>query len=498
MTTMAIDLRQSVKLTQSLVITPALQQAIKLLQLSRLELQDFVTEQLAENPMLEESAPEGSEDIGPGERERTEKQVVQEQMEAASNIVDRVSKDDRKELDWESYTQYEGGDMGSAPSASAVRRQTSDEETPNYENYITRASTLQEHLLAQAGEVDFDEDEKRVVGVLSGNIDEKGYLQITTQEVADQTGVTVDRVEDVLDTIQRFDPSGVGARDLKECLLIQIRNTHLKNGIVERIVEHHLHDLETRNFPVIAKGLKVTMQQVIDNVEIIGTLDPIPGRQFGGENVQYVVPDVYVFKLGHEWKVVLNEENIPRLRVAGVYRDMLNKKSGGTQAQGTDRTYMQDKMKAAQFLIQSIQKRQNTIMRVSESIVRRQREFFEQGVQHLKPMILRDIAEDVEMHESTISRVTTNKYMHTPRGIFELKYFFNSSVTTADGESLASESVKRMIEDLVKAEDLKHPLSDQRIVELLEEKGVQLARRTVAKYREQMNILPSSKRKKLF
>jgi RNA polymerase sigma-54 factor len=497
---MAIDLRQSLKLTQSLLMTPQLQQAIKLLQLSRLELQDFISDQIAENPMLEELSSEPNDDIplAERERERTEQQVVQEQMGEASQIVDSVSKDDRKDADWESYTQYEGSGPGTGTSTTATRRQATDDESPNYENYVTKASTLQEHLLAQAGEVDFDADEVKIATVLIGNIDERGFLQIPTTEVADQLSVSAEKVEDVLDTIQRFDPSGVGARDLKECLLIQIRANRARNGIIENIIEHHLHDLETRNFNAIAKALKIPLQKVIDNAAMIVDLDPIPGRQFGGENAPYVVPDVYVFKMGHEWVVSLNEENIPKLRVAGVYKDMLNKKSQATQAEGAARTYMQDKLKSAQWLIKSIQQRQSTILKVSRSIVTRQRDFFEQGVQHLRPMILRDIAEDVEMHESTISRVTTNKFMHTPRGMFELKYFFNSSVKSADGESVASESVKRSIEDLIKAEDPKHPLSDQRIVEILSEKGVELARRTVAKYREQIGILPSSKRKKHF
>jgi len=234
---------------------------------------------------------------------------------------------------------------------------------------------------------------------------------------------------------------------------------------------------------------------VIENVQIISELEPIPGRQFGADSAQYIVPDVYVFKLGEEWHVGMNEDGLPKLQVSNLYKDILEKDA---KIKGDDKEYISEKMKSAAWLIRSIQQRQRTIFRVTECIVQRQMDFFEKGVEHLKPMILKDIAEDIEMHESTISRVTTNKFVHTPRGIFELKYFFNSSVSCRDGESIASESVKRMISDIVKEENTKKPHSDQKIVDLLEEKGIQLARRTVAKYREQLNILPSSKRKKYF
>jgi RNA polymerase sigma-54 factor len=240
--------------------------------------------------------------------------------------------------------------------------------------------------------------------------------------------------------------------------------------------------------------MKISLEMVIENVQIIADLEPVPGRQFGAVDAQYIVPDVYVFRLGNEWVVNLNEDGLPRLRVSNFYSKMMTDK----KSKGDDKNYINEKVKSAEWLIKSIRQRQRTIFRVTESIVKRQREFFDHGVEHLRPMILKDIAEDIGMHESTISRVTNNKYVHTPRGVLELKYFFNSSVTRADGQDVASESVKRMISDLIKAEDQRRPLSDQRIVELLEEKGIQLARRTVAKYREQLQILPSSKRKKYF
>lgn len=490
---MAFELKQSLRLTQQLLMTPQLQQAIKLLQLSRMELEQFVATQLAENPCLEEGVTESAEEVAQveRERERTEEQVINETMSEASNIVDSANSQEKAEVDWEAMSRY---NEQQPTSATATRKQASDDEHPNYENMVSRVGTLQEHLMSQIGELDFNETENSIAGLLTGNIDDRGYLTVSTQEIADKEGFDLELVEDILDTIQRLDPPGIGARDLKECLYIQVRNAGLKNGIVERIIENHLPELENRNFVAIAKAMKISLEQVIENVQIIAELEPVPGRQFGANEAQYIVPDVYVFKLGEEWVVNLNEDGLPRLRVSNFYSSMMTDK----KSKGDDKNYISEKVKSAEWLIKSIRQRQRTIFRVTESIVKRQRDFFDHGVEHLKPMILKDIAEDISMHESTISRVTNNKYVHTPRGVFELKYFFNSSVSRADGQDVASESVKRMIADLIKVEDQRRPLSDQRIVELLEEKGIQLARRTVAKYREQLQILPSSKRKKFF
>ena len=489
---MAFDLKMNVKLGQSLLMTPQLQQAIKLLQLSRLELEQFVTNQLAENPTLEEGQYETDEERREVEKnhEVTESDAANDHMQAASEIVDKMPDSQQSEHDWEAFSRAQ---EQAAPTPSAVRRQN-DDEASNYENYVARASTLAEHIMSQVGEIDFDEDETRIANAIVGNIDEKGYLRTTVEEIAESEKVELDQVEDILDCIQRLDPPGIASRDVKECLLNQLRNNRLRNGVVEKIVENHLTELETRNFNAIAKALKISLDVVIENVQIISELEPVPGRQFTSEATQYIAPDVYVFKLGSEWVVSLNEEGLPRLRVSKMYRDMVSNKV----AAGQDKDYLQEKLKSAVWLIKSIQQRQRTIFRVTECIVERQKDFFELGVEHLKPMILKDIAEDISMHESTISRVTNNKYVHTPRGIFELKYFFNSSVQTVTGQSMASESVKFMIEEIIKGEDVKKPMSDQKIVEILDERGIQLARRTVAKYREQLGILPSSKRKKYF
>lgn len=460
-----------------------------MLQLSRLELEEFVTAQLAENPVLEEGVVESQEERIQVERERetTETQAVNDHMKEAGNIVDNVAGDQNKnDSDWENYLNRQERSANS----SQVKR---DDDFPSHEN-LAKTGSLNDYLISQIGESDLDQEEKSIAAIIIGNIDEKGYLQADIAHIASEAKTNEDAVEDILDVVQRLDPPGVGARDLRECLLNQLRAARLRNGIVEKIVADHIPDLETRNFGVIAKALKISLDEVIKNIQIIAELEPVPGRQFGLDETQFVVPDVYVFKVSGQWIVSLNEEGLPHLRISKVYEDMFESLNAGAE----EKDYIQDKMKSASWLIKSIQQRQRTILRVTEKLVERQEDFFEKGIEFLKPMVLRDIAEDIEMHESTISRVTTNKFVHTPQGIFELKYFFNSSVSRSGGEDMASASVKKMIADIIKAEDPKKPLADQKIVDLLDKKGIQLARRTVAKYREQMNILPSSKRKRVF
>jgi RNA polymerase sigma-54 factor len=486
---MAFDLKQSLKLSQQLLMTPQLQQAIKLLQLSRLELEEFVTQQLTENPVLEEGVSESSEERlqVERERERTETEAVGESMGEAAGIVDSISGEKPADMDWEAFSRMQE----SASPTSSSNRNNDDGEFPSHEN-LARNGSLQDYLFAQIGEMDLSDDEKDLAGRIIGNIDDRGYLHITIEEIAAECGQTSESVEDMLDVVQHLEPAGVGCRDLKECLHIQLRAGRLKNGVVEKIVEHHLAELETRNFQAIAKAMKLPLETIIENVQIIAELEPVPGRQFGNLDAQYVVPDVYVFKVSGEWVVTLNDEGLPNLKVSRMYEKM------AASMAGASKEYLSEKLKSAQWLIKSIQQRQKTILRVTEKLVERQKEFFEHGYEYLKPMVLRDIADDIGMHESTISRVTSNKYVHTPQGIFELKYFFNSSVSMAGGDSLASVSVKKIIAEMIAKEDPKHPLADQKIVELLDERGIQLARRTVAKYREQLNILPSSKRKKFF
>lgn len=481
------DIRLVQKLGQNLLITPQLQQAIKLLQLSRLELQDYVEQQLSENPTLEENPAENSGDES--YEEITAEEQMREELREANSIVDPIDRSEVGEVDWESMARLQ--ELGQQASSTKNSKATG-EDVNSFENMLSRAESLTEHLEEQLRFLDLSERELSIGLEIVGNIDERGYLAANPEEILERAACSMDEFEDMLDVVQRLDPQGVGARDLKECLLIQVRALHLKNGIIEKVIELHMKDLEKHNYNAIAKALKITEEQVIDSVGKIVGLNPIPGRQFGDSADQYMIPDVYVYKVGGVWVASLNEDGLPRLKVSEFYKDMRE-----NRMKPTEKEYLSDKIKSAQWLIKSIQQRQQTILKVAEKIVERQKDFFDFGVQFLKPMILKDIAEDIEMHESTVSRVTTNKYVHTPRGIFELKWFFNSPVSKTDGGDIASEAVKSMIKKTIEKEDPKNPHSDQKLVELLEKQGIQLARRTVAKYREQMNIFPSSQRKRM-
>jgi RNA polymerase sigma-54 factor len=302
-------------------------------------------------------------------------------------------------------------------------------------------------------------------------------------------------LEAVLYRVQEMDPIGVAARNLKECLLVQIYDLQYNDECLEKMVEEHLPDLEKKNYQGIAKALQQPIDQIIERVKIIEELEPKPGRAFGGTPAHYIIPDIYVVKRGSEYVVMLNEDGLPKLKISGFYKTLLDQKN---VSQGETKEYIQTKLRSAVWLIRSIHQRQRTIYKVTESIVRQQREFFDKGIAFLKPMVLRDVANDIGMHESTISRVTTNKYVHTPRGIFELKFFFNSGISRVHGSDVASESVKEKVKAIVSTEDPAHPFSDQKIVELLLKDNINIARRTVAKYREMLGILPSSKRKKVF
>jgi RNA polymerase sigma-54 factor len=312
-------------------------------------------------------------------------------------------------------------------------------------------------------------------------------------EVAANENVTAQDLLDVLPFLQELDPPGVGARDLKECLLIQAKHLEEDTNDLVNVINNHLKDLEKKNYDGIAKATNRDIKEVIDICKIILSMDPKPGRVFAATDTQYVMPDVYVYKVGDDYMVSLNEDGLPRLKISNFYKNMLKGKSNEKT-----QDYIQEKLRSAVWLIKSIHQRQRTIYKVTESIVKHQREFLDKGTGFIKPMVLRDIANDIGMHESTVSRVTTSKYVHTPQGIFELKYFFNSGISTSDGESLASESVKLKIKELINKENAKDPLSDQQLVDLLKKDGIQIARRTVAKYRDVLKILPSSRRKKMF
>ncbi len=477
-------LRQTMNLSQSLVITPQLQQAIKLLQMSRMELESAVRSELEENPILEEAEQLKDEDL---QRTKEAADEVGEGSGEAAN--EQISQDPQKqdEFEWESYIE-----QNQKPPQSGM---AGSEEIMNYENVITASQTLHDHLYWQVKMNGFSEEEERAADAIIGAIDDDGYFKVPIEQIAEEEKIDKDLLEDTLTLIHEFDPPGVGARDLKECLLIQAKHLEEDTHDLVNLINNHLKDLEKKNYEAIAKALGRDIEDVVDMCKIIYAMDPKPGRAFVASDTHYVTPDVYVYKVGDDYVVSLNEDGLPRLKISNFYKNML--KTGKTTGDKTQ-DYIQEKLRSAVWLIKSIHQRQRTIYKVAESIVKHQRDFFEKGSEHLKPMVLRDIANDIGMHESTVSRVTTAKYVHTPQGIYELKYFFNSGISSSDGDSLASESVKVKIKDLVSKEDPKNPLSDQKIVDMLKVDGIQIARRTVAKYRDVLKILPSSQRKKYF
>ncbi len=474
---MAIGLKQSLNLSQNLVMTPQLQQAIKLLQLSRMELENLINTELVDNPTLEETS----------DSEATTQSLNEVDVANSTQKTDD-NPQSSEDFNWENYLE----NFKTTPDMPVYRG--GEEDLPTYENTLTAPPNLTDHLLWQLNLSDLDDKQKKIGEAIVGNINDDGYLQASIEELALKDNFDPHEVEAVLYRIQEFDPIGVASRDLKECLLVQIYDIYGEDESLERMIENHLTDLEKKNYQVICKTLGISMEEVIRKVKIIEELEPKPGRAFGGSPSHYIIPDIYVVKRGDEYVVMLNEDGLPKLKVSSFYKNLLDDKSNAQQT----KEYVQGKLRSAVWLIRSIHQRQRTIFKVTESIVRQQRDFFDKGLAFLKPMVLRDVANDIGMHESTVSRVTTNKYVHTPRGIFELKFFFNSGISRLSGGDVASESVKEKVKTIVAAENPAHPFSDQKIVELLLKDNINIARRTVAKYREMLGILPSSKRKKVF
>jgi RNA polymerase sigma-54 factor len=476
---MALELRQQLKLSQQLIMTPQLQMAIKLLQLSRLELMETIRRELEENPALEEIQETAGDAPEPGEEPlQTETPIIE-----SVTVKERLSDD----IDWTNY-------IDEYNSPGRINFESESRETPGFEPFLSRPTSLQDHLLWQLLMTAPTPETERIGSLIAGNLNPDGYLEVSTAELAETAGVDEGRVEEVLALMQTFDPVGVCARNLTECLLIQLRHFQLGDTLVTDILQHHLHHLENKNYKAICKALRVSMEDVARAVNVIRGLEPRPGRQFVEETPQYITPDIYVHKLGDEYVIMLNDDGLPKLRVNSFYRNAMRR---GDEIPAGAKDYVQDKMRSAAWLIRSIHQRQKTIYRVMESILRFQRDFFDRGIAHLRPMVLRDVAEDIGMHESTISRVTTNKYAHTPQGIFELKYFFNSSIRRVHGEAIASASVQDKIRQIIESEDPQHPYSDDKIARILRTQNIDIARRTVAKYRDILKVLPSNKRKQI-
>jgi RNA polymerase sigma-54 factor len=483
---MALEQKLHLKLSQKLIMTPSLQQAIKLLQLSKLELQEVLNQELLENPLLEESAEEAKQEEA--EAEAQEKTQTEEEAKAAEPAPEK-EKDSFDEIDYDAYFQ-DYIEYGYNP-----RMGEEHEEFP-IENTLTRPPNLTDHLAWQLGMSDASPRVKEIGTFIIGNIDEDGYLRATGEEIAAAGPYDSADVEKAIATIQSLDPIGVGARDLRECLLLQLEFLEVDNPLVEAIVRDHWDMFMQRHFVQISKALGVDMKTLEGVVEIIKHLDPKPGRKYSNERAIYVEPDVYIQKVGDEYIIVLNEDGMPKLRINGSYRNMLN--SMDSKSDGETVNYIKDKIRSAVWLIKSLDQRQRTIYKVAESIVKHQREFLEKGIDYLRPLVLRDVADDIQMHESTVSRVVSNKYMHTPRGLFLMKYFFHSGIDSDTGEDISSLTVKKKIQGFIDGEDPRKPLSDSKIMKILNDEGINIARRTVAKYRDELNIPSSTDRKQIF
>jgi RNA polymerase sigma-54 factor len=479
---MAIKMHQGLRQSQSLMITPQLQQAIKLLTLTHLEMTTLISQEMVENPMLEEIE---------GEIEDTSSREEMDCQEASASDFSgpELIEGSKDTFDWEQYSESFNSTSSSSPN---MKESSSPDDLPSYENMVSKNQSLQEHLEWQLRMESLTPEELNYALELIGNIDDDGYLEVPVDEIIGRSKLERDQAFGILGLVQHLDPVGCGAQNLEDCLMIQARLLPERSPLVELIIERNMRDIEKKDYAKIVKDFGVTKEKVKDAELIIMGLNPKPGRLVSAEETQYVVPDIFVAEVGGEFVVQINDEGVPRLRISNLYKSLIKNQQSDAEA----KEFVQDKLRSAMWLIKSIENRQKTIYKVSNSIVRTQQEFFKKGPAFLKPMILKDIANEIGMHESTVSRVTTNKFMHTPIGTFELKYFFNAGIGGKNGGiDIAGESLKLKIKEMVGHEDPKRPLSDQKISELLSTKDIIVARRTVAKYREMMGIAPSSKRK---
>ena len=497
---MAFELRQELRLRQQLVMTPQLQLSIKLLQLCRLEMVSVIQQEMTENPLLDEKQEFDRE----GSPESLEN--AYDTPDAQPDALKKLEKD--LEGSWKSSLEK--------PYRQSNASYDAGDERVSAEDRMSRTSTLADHLTWQLRLSSLSRDEQQIGDLIIGNLNQDGYLQKPLIEIANDYLAgkgpgeesrdiaqfnhinwlailsALQKADKVLRIVQEFDPAGVAARDLTECLLIQIKLLSGQGSILEKMVQHHLKDLETKKYKLIASALAVPVETVIEAALAISQLEPRPGRPFSDRQTEYISPDIYVYGAEDEYRVELNGEGLHRLRISPFYLRALYDKNSSS---ASTREYIRDKMRSAIWLIKSIYQRERTIKKVMESIIKFQRDFFDHGADHIKPLILKDVAEDIEMHESTVSRVTANKYVHTPHGIFELKYFFNSPISCVSGESIASVRVKNTIKKLLAGESAKKPYSDLKIVALLKDRNIHIARRTIAKYRDELGILSSSKRK---
>ena len=463
----------SVRLSQRLILTPSLQQAIKLLPLTTLELAEVLDQEVMENPLLEEE---------PVEETKTVEEIAQEET------AERERPDDPlKEIDIERFFEDyfdNGADRRTRPSEVP--------EVAPIENTLTESPDLYDHLLWQLHMTEADEATLEIGEAIIQNLDEDGLLRVSLEDVAAMGPWPMETVETTLALVQALDPPGVAARSLTESLRIQLRVLGLENSPADVMVRDHMKQLQSHQYPEISRHMGLSADEVSHHLEIIRGLSPRPGAGYSAKRSDYVLPDVFVMKEGEEYKIVLNDDGLPKLRISPTYRRLLDHKEPGSEE---TRAYVKDKLRSALWLLKSVDQRQRTIYKVAESIVRHQRAFLDHGVSHLRPLVLRDVASDIGMHESTVSRVVANKYMHTPRGVYEMRFFFHSGITSTMGEAISSVTIKGRIRKMIEDEDPSRPLSDSRIADVLGAEGLPLARRTVAKYREELRIAPSNLRK---
>src|SRR5881296_2800530 len=466
-------MRQTQNLALQQVLSPQLQQSLLILQTPLLELRNLVQQEMETNPVLEELPEE------PGVDERNEVEPY-----ADDNFKNEFEKLASLDEEWRDYM---------AQSASYRDSKEAQDKRQFLFDSIPVQETLQQNLIGQLNQSLLSATDRKAAELIIGNIDDNGFLQSTPEEMALNSGIPKEDFEKMLALIQGFYPSGVGARDLRECLLIQLARGGKEHTIEFKIVSEHMEDLGRRRFPEIARRMGISVEDVQKAADNIARLNPRPGQVFAAAPQNYVLPDLVVEKVDGEYQITLNNEQIPHLRISNLYKDIIA--SGDAQSSEV-KNYIRDKIRSGKFLIRSIHQRQQTIFNIAQQIVLRQRDFLEHGPSHLKPMRMGEVADAVGVHETTVSRAVSGKYVATPQGVFEMKYFFTSGYETTTGESLSNISVKGAILDLVKHENGSAPLSDHEIVEILGERGIPIARRTVAKYRDELNILPSHMRRK--
>jgi RNA polymerase sigma-54 factor len=507
---MSQGLHLAQRLSQSLVLSPQMQQSLALLQAPTLELKALVEQELQQNPVLEEIATADTEQTEKPKSEENESEEntsdpaeppedvkfdsnteTAETTETAEKPNGEATDDFQAEFEKLAQLDQEWRDHYAATNIPMRQSAEDDEKRQFMFDSIVAATSLQEILLEQMRESKLTEEEKAIGELLIGNIDDHGYLKTTIEELAQTTSIPAEKIEKVLRVVQSFDPPGIGARDLQECLLRQLERAGEEETVEFRIVKDHMEALGKRRIPEIARGLGLDVDEVQEAIGRIARLEPRPGRAFVSDTNQYIMPEVFVQRSGDDFLVTTNNDQIPHLRISNTYKDLMAQSGNSAEVLN----YIREKIRAGKFLIKSLHQRQQTILNIGNEIVKRQRDFMEKGVAHLKPLTMVQVAEAVGVHETTVSRAVSGKYMQTPQGIFEMKYFFTAGIQTASGEGMSNTSVKDMIADMFRKEDPTKPLSDQEIVKMLQEKGIVIARRTVAKYRSELNILPSNLRK---